>query len=174
MHIPSGTPGHMPSLFCIASVASEVVKTSLKSVVKNDVKMTTGKCIEIFICGDFLAFRARTIRPWGLIKWPSLTIALAHHLTTATGCQVGGRNMGRNVLTYTLPRDKLSGDEMSENETSGGRCYHHNFLRFFPIFGEKIGVFHKYQCYDQLFSKFSFVLSQKRRFFRKIFRRKYF
>jgi hypothetical protein len=32
-----------------------------------------------------------------------------------------------------------------------GRCYDHNFLRFFPIFGEKIGVFLKYQCYDQLF-----------------------
>jgi hypothetical protein len=46
-------------------------------------------------------------------------------------------------------------------------------VRFFPIFGEKIGIFLKYQCSDQLFSKFSFVLSQKRQFFRKIFRRKY-
>jgi hypothetical protein len=54
-----------------------------------------------------------------------------------------------------------------------GRCYDHNFLRFFPIFGEKIGVFLKCQCYDQLFSKFSFVLSQKRQFFCKIFRQKY-
>jgi hypothetical protein len=27
----------------------------------------------------------------------------------------------------------------------------------------------KYQCYDQLFTKFSFVLSQKRPFFAKIF-----
>jgi hypothetical protein len=36
----------------------------------------------------------------------------------------------------------------------------------FPNFREKIGVFLKYQCYDQLFSKFSFVLSQKRQFFR--------
>jgi hypothetical protein len=48
-------------------------------------------------------------------------------------------------------------------------CYNHNFRRFFPIFGEKIGVFLKYQCNDQLFSKFSFVLSQKRQFFAKIF-----
>jgi hypothetical protein len=40
--------------------------------------------------------------------------------------------------------------------------------------GEKIGVFLKYQCYDQLFSKFCFVLSQKRQFFRKNFRRKYY
>jgi hypothetical protein len=32
-----------------------------------------------------------------------------------------------------------------------GRCYDHNFLQFFTIFGEKIGVFLKYQCYDQLF-----------------------
>jgi hypothetical protein len=34
-----------------------------------------------------------------------------------------------------------------------GRCYDHNFLRFFLIFGDKIGVFLKYQCYDQLFFK---------------------
>jgi hypothetical protein len=54
-----------------------------------------------------------------------------------------------------------------------GRCYDHNFRRFFPIFGEKISVFLKYQqCYDQLFSKFSFAFSQKRQFFRKNFRRK--
>jgi hypothetical protein len=32
-----------------------------------------------------------------------------------------------------------------------GRCYDHNFLRFLPIFGEKIGVFLKNQCYDQNF-----------------------
>jgi hypothetical protein len=50
-----------------------------------------------------------------------------------------------------------------------GRCYDHNFRRFFPILGEKIGVFLKYQCYDKLFSKFSFVLSQKASFFAKIF-----
>jgi hypothetical protein len=28
------------------------------------------------------------------------------------------------------------------------RCYDHNFLRFFPIFCDKIDVFLKYQCYD--------------------------
>jgi hypothetical protein len=30
-----------------------------------------------------------------------------------------------------------------------GRCYDHKFLRFSPIFGEKIGVFLKNQCYDK-------------------------
>jgi hypothetical protein len=44
---------------------------------------------------------------------------------------------------------------------SRGRCYDHNFLRIWTIFGEKIDVFLKNQCYDQFFSKFSFVLSQK-------------
>jgi hypothetical protein len=44
-----------------------------------------------------------------------------------------------------------------------------DFCKFLPIFGEKIGVFLKYQCYDQLFSKFSYVLSQKRHFFAKFF-----
>jgi hypothetical protein len=57
--------------------------------------------------------------------------------------------------------------------TTRGRCYDHNFLRFSPIFGEKIGVFLKNQCYDRNLAYFSFVLSQKRQFFRKIFRRKY-
>jgi hypothetical protein len=37
------------------------------------------------------------------------------------------------------------------------------------IFGEKIGVFLKNQCYDQLFKQLSFVLSQKRPFFRRFF-----
>jgi hypothetical protein len=34
----------------------------------------------------------------------------------------------------------------------GGRCYDHNFLRFLPIFGEKISDFLKSQCYDQNFA----------------------
>jgi hypothetical protein len=37
----------------------------------------------------------------------------------------------------------------------------------FQIFGEKIGVFLKYQCHDQFYSKFSFVLSKKRHFLAK-------
>jgi hypothetical protein len=43
------------------------------------------------------------------------------------------------------------------------------FCDFSQFSAKKIGVFLKFQCYDQLFSKFSFVLSQKRQFFRKIF-----
>jgi hypothetical protein len=50
-----------------------------------------------------------------------------------------------------------------------GRCYDHNFLQFFPIFGKKIGVFLENQCHDQFFSKFSFVLSQKRQLFANFF-----
>jgi hypothetical protein len=40
---------------------------------------------------------------------------------------------------------------MRSNHASRGRCYDHNFLRFLPIFGEKIGVFLKNQCYDNFF-----------------------
>jgi hypothetical protein len=32
------------------------------------------------------------------------------------------------------------------------RCYDHNFLLFLTIFGEKIGVFLKNQCYDRNFA----------------------
>jgi hypothetical protein len=52
---------------------------------------------------------------------------------------------------------------------SRGRCYDHNFRRFYIIFGEQIAVFLKNQCYDQLLKYFSFVLGQKRQFFRRFF-----
>jgi hypothetical protein len=71
-------------------------------------------------------------------------------------------NMAGNV-SQTMPMARVT----------MGRCCDHNFLRFFPILGEKIGVFLKNQCYDQFFPKLSFVLSQKCEFFRQIFRRKY-
>jgi hypothetical protein len=41
------------------------------------------------------------------------------------------------------------------------------------IFGEKIGVFLKNQCNDQILESFSFASNKKRQFFRKIVRRKY-
>jgi hypothetical protein len=43
------------------------------------------------------------------------------------------------------------------------------FCDFLVIFGKKIGVFLKNQCYDQIFALFSLVLSTKRQFFAKIF-----
>jgi hypothetical protein len=43
----------------------------------------------------------------------------------------------------------------------------------FEKFRRKNWRFLKNQCYDQLFAYFSFVLSQKRQFFRRSFRRKY-
>jgi hypothetical protein len=50
----------------------------------------------------------------------------------------------------------------------------HDFLRFSIIFCEKNGVFLKNQCYDQIFALFSFVLSQKRQFFRQNFAKNIF
>jgi hypothetical protein len=38
-----------------------------------------------------------------------------------------------------------------------GRCFDHNFQRFLPIFGEKIGVFLKSQYYDQILQKLAVV-----------------
>jgi hypothetical protein len=54
-----------------------------------------------------------------------------------------------------------------------GRCYDHNFLQFLPIFGEKIVVFLKNQCYDQSLAKTGCSLSKKRQHFRQMFWRKY-
>jgi hypothetical protein len=56
----------------------------------------------------------------------------------------------------------------------GGQCYDQNFCDFRQFSAKKIGVFLINQCHDEIFAKFSFVLSQKRQFFRQIFWRKYF
>jgi hypothetical protein len=48
-----------------------------------------------------------------------------------------------------------------------GRCYDHNFQRFLPIFGEKIGVFLKNQCYDHNFQRFLPIFGKKSAFFSK-------
>jgi hypothetical protein len=74
------------------------------------------------------------------------------------------------VLDYPAAMD-YGDQEEEEEEMKGkirvtrGRCYDHNFLRFLTIFGGKIGVFFKNQCYVQNFAYFSFVLSQKHQFF---------
>jgi hypothetical protein len=64
----------------------------------------------------------------------------------------------------------------SDNQKNWGRCYDHNFLQFFPIFGEKFGVFLKYQCYDQFFQNLAlfwvknvnFLLNFSAKIFQKI------
>jgi hypothetical protein len=50
-----------------------------------------------------------------------------------------------------LQRWRCSCEFKSRIICSRGRCYDRNFLRFSTIFGEKIGVFLKNQCYDQFF-----------------------
>jgi hypothetical protein len=52
---------------------------------------------------------------------------------------------GENLATSRYRKKSLTG--------TWDRCYDHNFLRFLTIFGEKIGVFLKNQCYDQIFKK---------------------
>jgi hypothetical protein len=49
---------------------------------------------------------------------------------------------------------------------TGGRCYDHNFLRFVPFFGDKMTFFSKTNVTITIFVKTSFVLSQKRQYFR--------
>jgi hypothetical protein len=74
----------------------------------------------------------------------------------------------KNIDIYTL----LGYIEFVDSVT-WDRCCDHKFLLYLTIFGEKIGVFLKNQCYDQIIFLISFVFSQKRHFFRQIFRRKY-
>jgi hypothetical protein len=47
------------------------------------------------------------------------------------------------IITYVGLRSHMKHIQ----KFSRGRCYDHNFLGFWPIFGEKIGIFLKKQCY---------------------------
>jgi hypothetical protein len=63
-------------------------------------------------------------------------------------------------LTYFAlfgAENKLCNRTASTTRGTRGRCYDHNFLRFFLSFGEKIGVFLKYQCHDQLFQNLALL-----------------
>jgi hypothetical protein len=50
-----------------------------------------------------------------------------------------------------------------------GRCYDHNFLQFFPIFGEKIGVFLNTNVMITFMSKFALFPIKNDNFFDKFF-----
>jgi hypothetical protein len=60
---------------------------------------------------------------------------------------------------------RLSSRQMSVSPRPGVDVMITIFCDFPQFSAKKIDVFLKYQCYDQLFSKFSFVLSQKCQFF---------
>jgi hypothetical protein len=60
-------------------------------------------------------------------------------------CSLAGKKFRRGSRSYkSIVRVSV--------RVTRGRCYDHNFLRFSTIFGEKIGVFLKNQCYDQNFA----------------------
>jgi hypothetical protein len=59
----------------------------------------------------------------------------------------GHLGLGGALLKATQPLHNEMG-VICLNSNSRGRCYDHKFHRFFPIFGEKNGVFLKYQGYD--------------------------
>jgi hypothetical protein len=71
------------------------------------------------------------------------------------------------IFALSYPRLKLCINFFTNS--SGADVVITIFCDFSQFSAKKIGVFLKYQYYDQLFSKFSFVLRQKRQFFRKIF-----
>jgi hypothetical protein len=78
-------------------------------------------------------------------------------------------------LKFHLPMRAVARTKDISNvpESTRGRSYYHNFLRFLPIFCEKIGALLKNHCYDLFFAKTSSSLREKCNFFRQIFQRMY-
>jgi hypothetical protein len=62
-----------------------------------------------------------------------------------------GRGRDAEYAQSQHGRHKSEEKRKTGASVTGGRCYDHNFLRFFQIFGKLIGVFLKYQCYDPFF-----------------------
>jgi hypothetical protein len=61
-------------------------------------------------------------------------------------------NMRKSHIIEPHLRAVLVDHQVTLISVARGRCYDHNFMRFLTIFGEKIGVFLKNQCYDQNFA----------------------
>jgi hypothetical protein len=59
--------------------------------------------------------------------------------TANQGCQIFLGTANQNGKKCTKIASKVPGVDV---------IYDHNFLRFLPIFGGNICVFHKKQCYD--------------------------
>jgi hypothetical protein len=58
----------------------------------------------------------------------------------------------RNLKDKHIKFEEISGQFFRLSRVTRGRCNDHNFRRFLLIFGEKIAVFLKNQCYDQNFA----------------------
>jgi hypothetical protein len=63
-----------------------------------------------------------------------------------------GENSAENFPPKMLGKNKIFRGKNLRKIGPRGQCYDHKFLQFFLIFGEKIGVFLKNQCYDQKFA----------------------
>jgi hypothetical protein len=66
------------------------------------------------------------------------------------------------LIIITGPTERREEKMLPVSSETSGRCCDHNFRRFLPIFGEKIGVFLKNQ-------KSSSSLSKKGQYFAKYF-----
>jgi hypothetical protein len=105
---------------------------------------------KVFFC-LFVVIYADTMLTQDDMRQPEVAFCLLSGATYTQATSVGARAQGVCNLQFRNQKTRLF-----------GRCYDHNFLRFLLIFGEKICVFLKNLCYNQFFSKFGFVLSQKR------------
>jgi hypothetical protein len=64
---------------------------------------------------------------------------------------------------------RKSQNKNRKNKASWGRSYDHNFLRFFLIFGEKIGFFSKTKVMITIFAKLAVVWAKNANFFANFF-----
>jgi hypothetical protein len=62
------------------------------------------------------------------------------------------RNSKGHFSNESAQKSERSPKRRKFAQSDWDRCYDHNFLRFLTIFGEKIGVFLKNQCYGQIFA----------------------
>jgi hypothetical protein len=81
-----------------------------------------------------------------------------------------GLNVG--LLIYLISKKNSQSEQISpvaKIHPIWGRCYDQNFLRFSPIFCEKIGVFSKTNVMIKISKKTSSSLSKNANFFAKFF-----
>jgi hypothetical protein len=79
-------------------------------------------------------------------------VGCAAATSLAASAAVAGAEASAGEAEATAFQSSPSSARSAMSVPTWGRWYDHNFLRFSTILGEKIGVFLRNQCFDQIYA----------------------
>jgi hypothetical protein len=110
--------------------------------------------------------KSKHLSQLGRKKWRKIQCNAVKHLTSGLP-----KELQCALCTWEPDRSRKSGIKLCTFNVRGSRLWSHFSAIFVNFFGEKIGVFLKNQCYDQVLAKKLAVVWKKRQFSRQNFAR---